>query len=381
MRRAIAIATLGLSLSSCAPSYADGYLEAMAHGLRAQNAGRYEEAEAAFKEAGELGARYKDRDEARLAEAEALEKLGKYEDAEALYRKIEMESDGRYHGVRAAFALGRLVWEQRGFEEGSTELLRAVRKYPASGLVRHAIRRMLSFIEDRDGSQAALDWLKPIEEELRSTEAGEAASYEYATLLARCDRKEDSLAELLALARRYPYPKGSLTDDAYFVASLWQEDFGRYDDAIATLREMLTPQETAYAGASLDRPRWPMGQYRIAVLYRDRLNDPIRAKAEFWRVYEKHFDSRQTDDALWQIARLETAEHHDDETCRVMKILVKEKPDSRYVRCAHHLCADVPATDKPCSANILDSLGLDPDAEWDRYDARKGATKDSPGGE
>ncbi len=365
MRVRGALAALCLLGASCAPTYAPGYQDAFAAGLRAQNAGRWEEAAAQFDKAAKLGERYKDRDEARLARAEALERLERWDEAEALYRKTEREAGGRYQGVRAAFALGRLVWERRGFEEGSKELLKAVRKYPSSGLVRHAIMRMLEHVEERDGHQAALAWLTPIQKQLASTEANEAVTYEVGTLLARCDRKEESIKTLLSNARRYPYPHGSLTDDGYYVASLFLDDVGRSREAIDVLEEMLRPQEEAHLGHSYRRPRFPAGALRIAVLYRDRFNDHAKARKAFWRVYDEYFDSRQTDDALFSLARMEKADGREEESCRVLNLLKKKKPDSRYLKCLSYVCPSIPKTDRPCSRKILEDLGVDPDEPWE----------------
>lgn len=361
---AAVVAVLSTALS-CAPTYAEGYQDAFAAGLRAQNAGRWEEATRHFDEAAKLGDRYKDRDEARLMYAEALERLERFTEAEEAYRKVEKESDGRYQGVRAAFALGRIVWEQRGFEEGAAETLRAVRAYPSSGLVRHAVKRLLAHIEETDGPEAALAWIEPLDKELRSTEAGEAIGYEYATLLARNDRKEDAIAALLSLARAHPYPHGSLTDDALYVASLHLADVGRAQEAVDVLNEMLGVQEEAYLGNSYRRPRFPAGAYRIAVLYRDRLDDREKAREAFWRVYREYFDSRQTDDALWELAKMAKQDNQDDESCRVLGILREKKPDSRYMNCLHELCDAEARGARPCSSRILVGIGVDPDEVWD----------------
>lgn len=364
MRRLVLVVAIGASAFGCAPTYAEGYQEALGAGLRAQNAGRWEEAARHFAEAGEKGDRYKDRDEARLLQAEALEKLGRNDEAEALYRRIEKEAGGRYQGQRAAFALGRLVWETKGFEAGSAELLAAIQKYPQHGLVRHSLRRMIAEVEDTKGPQAALAWLEPVHTRLVGTEAEEAASYERGGLLARCDRKEEAIASLLAQARKFKYPQGSLTDDAFFVASLFLEDLGRYKEAIDVLREMLAPMEAAYAGASYRRPRFPQAQYRLAVLYRDRLGDKEAAKREFFRVYSDHETARQTDDALWQKAKLEHDDGQQKDACATLEILTDKKPDSRYVRCVRLLCPTAAAndpsrSDQTCPSYIEGSITED----------------------
>lgn len=346
-------------LAACAPTYAEGYQESLGAGLRAQNAGRYEEAVAAFEKAADIGDRYKDRDEARLLAAGSLEKLGRWDEAEATYRRVERESDGRYQGVRAAFETGRVVWEQRGFDEGSKELLAAVRKYPSSGLVRHAVMRMREHVEDESGPDAALAWLLPIRASLAGTEAEEAVEYEYAKLLARCGKKEDSIRALLREARKFKYPAGSLTDDAYFVASLFLEDVGRPKEAIDVLEEMMRPAEAAYAGASYERPRWPEGAFRIGMLYRDALKDRARAKIELRRAYDEHTPWRHADRVLWTLAKTFHEDGEERETCETLERLKKEKPDSRYLRCIHELCPSMPAEAKPCQPYLRESIGLE----------------------
>jgi tetratricopeptide (TPR) repeat protein len=352
-RAATAIALVALS---CAPTYAEGYEQALAAGLRAQNAGRWAEAARHFDEAARLGARYKDRDEARLLYAEALEKDGRLTEAEAAYRKVERESGGRYQGVRAAFALGRLVWETRGFEAGEKELTAAVRKYPSSGLVRHAVRRMLQQVEDERGAQAALAWLEPLRKDLAATAAAEAVTYEHGTLLARCGRKEEAVSALLKNARTHKYPQGSLTDDGFYMASIYLEELGRPREAIDVLEEMLRPMESAYAGASYERPRFPQAAYRIALLWRDGLGDKERAKKEFWRVYRDHGASRFVDDALWQKARLEHEGGQAEAACKTLETLAEARADSRYVRCAHLLCASIPRRDEECAPYVIEAL-------------------------
>lgn len=349
--------------TGCAPSYAAGYEDALAAGLRAQNGGRWEEAADRYAKAADLGDRYKDRDEARLLQAEAFERLERWDEAEATYRRVERESGGRYQGVRAAFALGRLVRERRGFEAGAAETLAAVRRYPSSGLVRHAVKRLLDSVETDKGPEAALEWLEPVRKSLSGTEAEEAVAYEHGKLLARCGRKEDAIRALLEEARKFAYPSGSLTDDAYYVASLFLEDVGRPREAIAVLEEMMAPSEAAYAGSSYERPRWPQGAYRIAVLYRDALKDHARARVELRRTYDLHRTSRIADDALWQLARLEQSDGDQAAACRSAQTLKEDKPDSRYLRCVQLVCPTMPAAERACPDYLRETMGLgrDPD--------------------
>lgn len=355
---------LSLALQACAPAYAPGYQDALASGLRARNAGRSKEARDAFLRAAGLADRYKDREAARFLAGETLEELGDIDAALSLYEQIVKDSDGRHQGARAAFAVARLTIERDGFEPGERATLAAIRLYPDSGLVRHAVRRLLEIVESERGPSAALEWLTPLEVELRATDAGEAVTYEWATLLARADRKAESVSALLALARSKPYPEGSLTDDAYFVASLHLEDLGRVDEAIEALREMRAPEEAAYAGSSYDRPRWPAGSFRLAVLLRDQKRDLDGALAAFREVLDRHPDSRVADDALFEIARLEAGRGETERACDAARAILAREPESRFVRCVHHVCPTAPRGARPCSSDGLRLLGLDPDTVW-----------------
>jgi tetratricopeptide (TPR) repeat protein len=355
---------LSVTLLACAPTYAAGYQDALTSGLRARNAGRAEEARDAFLRAAALADRYKDREAARFLAGETLEELGDVDGALALYEQMAKDADGRHHGARAAFAVARLTMERDGFEPGERATLSAIRLYPDSGLVRHALRRLLEVVERERGPSAALAWLTPLEAELRATEAGEAVTYEWATLLARADRKEESVSALLALARSRPYPKGSLTDDAFYVASVFLEELGRVDEAIRALQEMRDPEEAAYAGSSYDRPRWPAGSYRIAVLLHERKGDVEGALAAFREVLDRHPTSRVADDALFEIARLEAGRDRTADACDAARAILARKPESKFVRCVHHVCPSAPEGSRPCSSDVLLKLGLDPDTVW-----------------
>ena len=358
-----ALLLLSIAVVGCAPTYANGYQEALARGLAAQNAGRYDEAATAFRKAGELGDRYKDRDEARLLEGHAYERLRRYDDAEKTYAAIVREGGGRYQAVRAEFARARLVTERRGHSAGDPLMLGAVKHNPSSGLSRHAVVRMLEPIEEEKGPDAAIAWLRALEPVVRGTDLEEAISYEEGLVLFRASRYREALVALVACARAHPYPRGSLTDDAYYQASLLAEELGDVDQAIALLREMLEPSEAAYAGSSYERPRFPQGQLRIGALYRDKKHDRAAAKRELRAVCARSA-TRFCDDALWSEGRLEVEDHEGDKACETMHLLAKIRPESRYVACGHALCSSIAESTK-CREYILRDLRGEspPDAE------------------
>lgn len=341
--------------SGCAPSYANGYQEALARGLAAQNAGRYEEAAKSFHEAAALGDRYKDRDEARLLEAHAYERLGKLALAEKTYARIVEEGGGRYQAIRAEFARAKLVTKWQGPEKGDELMLAAVKHHPTSGLSRAAMRRMLDPIEHEKGPDAALAWLKALEPAAKGNDLEEEVAYEKGLVLFRAKRYAEARDVLVASARAHPYPHGSLTDDAYYQASLLEEELGNPDRAIELLREMMKPIEVAYAGSSYERPRFPQAQLRIATLLRDAKHDREGAKKAFRAVCSEHSATRFCDDALWAEARLEVDDKEGDRACESMNLLRKIRPESRYFACAHALCPAI-AEDAKCREYVLRDL-------------------------
>ena len=312
-----AIALTGLALVGCAPTYAKGYQEAFDHGLAAQNAGRYDEAATRFHQAASLGDRYKDRDEARLLEAESLEHMGRFADADATYARIVAEGGGRYQAVRAEFWRARLVTRWKGREAGDALMLAAVERHPSSGLARHAMRRMLGVIEEEKGPDEALTWLDRLEPFGKKTDLEEEIAYERGLVLFRAGRYERARDVLVASARAHPYPNGSLTDDALYQASLLEEELGHIDAAIALLVEMHAPREAAYTGSSYERPRFPQAQLRIGRLYRDQKHDPERAKKELRKVCTDYPASRLCDEALWEEAAIENGPEGERRSVRV----------------------------------------------------------------
>lgn len=363
------VAALGVGLAaSCAPTYAPGYQEAFAKGLAAKNAGRYEDAIAALEEAANLGDRYKDRDEARYVAGTLYEKLERWSEAAATYEKVALESGGRYQGVRSEFARARVEQEHIDKARGDALMIEAVRKHPDSGLARHAVRRMAGPIEKSDGPDAAIAFLRQFADVAKGTDLDEELLYEEGLVLFRAGRHAEARDVFVSSARAHPYPQGALTDDALYQASLCEEVLGNVDQAIALLVELLGPMESAYAGSSYERPRFPEAQFRIAMLYLTRKHDRARAKTELRKMFTLHNASRFVDDALWLEGRLEFADGETSAACNSMDAILglsrdDARPPSRYTRCLQLLCPSAPAGEKPCADYISREIPNDPEKQ------------------
>ena len=349
------LVALGLlaALGACAPSYADGYLASFTRGLRAHREGRDDEARLAFDDAAALGDRYKDRAEALMLRARSEERLGLLDDAEATYGLVVAESRGRYHGVRAAFALLRIAEARRTLDEVLVRLADTLASHPDSGLVRGTLRRSLARLDEERGVEASLAWLDGLAPRLRATAAEPIVDFERAGRLAQLGRLAEARALYVAMARAHPYPAGALTDDAYYRAALLEERLGRPREAVLLLEEMLAPREAAYLGASYERPRFPEGRLRLGLLHAGPLGDRARGKRELRRLAEQHPSSRLVDDALWLEARLQAEDGEQARACATLGRLTELRATSRYLPCLPLVCTTMRArSDESCPAYL-----------------------------
>jgi hypothetical protein len=116
---------------------------------------------------------------------------------------------------------------------------------------------------------------------------------------------------------------------------------------------MLAVREVSTMGGSYERPRFSAAQFRIAVLYRDRLHDPSGARREFHRLYTEHRTSILRDDALWEEAKLWQVDGHTEKACTVVAALTRDFPASRYAPCAHAVCPAIAPTAGRCHAYLV----------------------------
>jgi tetratricopeptide (TPR) repeat protein len=340
-------------LGGCAPERGEAYLAAFAAGQRAFHAGRWVEAAKAWDGAAEAARRVKDRDEARFLEARAYERAEMWPLARATLQRLAAASPTGPRTQRAFFDLAALEIAHGDAARGWAMLDETARRFPAHGLARPAIRRMVLHAEDEGGEPAVLAFLDAHEAAFRGTEQDEVIAYERALSLERASRLGEAHDAFLASARRHPYPFGGLTDDALWHAAGIDDQLGRYDEAIAHLRDLLSSREPSGAWVSYERPRYSEAQLRIAEIYRDRLKDHASARREFDKLYALHTTTIKRDDALWAEARLALEDGDAKVACALAKRLADEFPESRYVPCAHDLCPTAPRAKRACADYLL----------------------------
>lgn len=344
-------------LAACGgPGYAPGYIEAFDAGRRARTAGRLQEAEAQFALAYRRAGRVKDRDEALFLQARSQEAQGHPEDAARTYQLLVDARPPGPRSVHARFELARLAGAARGEETQDALERELIGKHPDHGLAVAALSRVVGRRREKkdwDGLLAVLDRLVP---PTRGTPMEQPVDMERAKALEARGDLPAALSLYLATARAHPYPFGPRTDDALFRASEVEEKLGRYDLAIAHLREMLEPREHAQTVSSYERPKFPAAQMRIALLLRDRARDHGAARKELYRFVDGFPASTMRDDALWIAARMAKDDGDAETACDDVERLVELKPDSRYVRCAHLVCAEVQPSARECAPYLVREL-------------------------
>jgi tetratricopeptide (TPR) repeat protein len=327
---------LALVLIACSKHLPAAFSAAEADAERAYRSENYRAAAEQWRRAAELAPDARERDEAVYRRAEALQRAGEHDAADAVYRSLEQG-----HGERA---------ERAAFERADNALARddrpaalvllraAIARFPNSGLSQLAVHKTLDLLAETEGEPAQLEELDRLLTQAANTELAESLLFLRARWLEQHGESERAMSEYRSLVRRFPYPHGKYWDDALLGCARLDEARGDYRAAITDLESMLAERETARTMGSYERPSFAEARYRIAELYRDRLKQPGRAREEFRRVWSDHPTSRLRDDALFEEALI--ALHSNDRAgaCAPARLLAEKEPDSRFAACAPRLC-------------------------------------------
>jgi tetratricopeptide (TPR) repeat protein len=349
VRGAVAIAIAALALGCGGPDRGAKFPGAFDAAAKAESAGRFADAARLYDAAANEAKIPRDRDHTRYLAARALDRSGDRSGAATRLRAIAGASPAQEDSAAAAYAVADMEIAG-GDDDGWASLEQVARKFPASGVSRRAIDRVARHLDDTAGAKATYDHLVAIAPSLDATELGETVRYEMALRLVTLGQDKEARDAFLALATRWPYPRGAFWDDALYRASVLDEKLGDPRAAVADLERMLRERESSLALPLLgdmgtyERPRFEPAMIRLCALYRDRLNDRAKARACFGRVYSDLTTSELRDDALWEQARLAREDGDASASCSALATLVRAFPDSRYVPCATATC---PGLDRP----------------------------------
>lgn len=349
-----ALATLALAwlaCAACAPSLPAAFVAKRDAAERAYLQRDYAAAAAHWTRARDEAPNARERHEASYRLATTYERAGDAARAEALY--LELERTGGERAARAAYARAALA-AARGDEAQANRLLRAALiRFPDSGPARGALIRYLDDLGAAQGGSAALAEIDALLEALRRTELAETLDFERARRSEASVSKTRARAAYLAVADRYPYPFGAYWDDALLAAARIDLELGDDALAVAHLSRILAEHERARFSGSYERKTFAEARFRIAEIYRDRLRDPARARAEFRRVFVDHPTSLLRDDALFEESLILIAQGLGSAACEPAELLVRAEPDSRFAACAPILCPTLKGSSRTCRPYLL----------------------------
>ncbi len=363
--RSAAIGLLVTTLA-CAPSLNREFREARAAAERSYSHGRYDQAARYWSDAVNHAPSSHHRNEAHYRAAASLARAGRHREAQTALATFVEKNPKSPRAPRAAYDRADIEVSHGDRETGYRLLESVFLTYPDAGVSRGALVRYLRYLEDENGLSTVRPYLDSVSKRLARTTLLETVHYLSAKTLEREGSLLAARDRFLYVAKHFPYPEGVYWDDSLANASRIEEQLGNYTAAIALLRRMLAEREPSHIQGSYERPRFSEAQYRIAELYRDRLDDPTTARKEFRRLWNRHETSVLRDDAKWNEARLAVDAGDRRVACRALRALERAYPDSRYVACASRLCpSEFDAGPRECRGYIVRQLDGEPSADSD----------------
>jgi hypothetical protein len=323
-----------LVAAGCGGGAPSAYAKHFAAAERAETAGRHREAAEQFEAASRDPATKREKEHASFLAALELVRAGDVAGGAKLLEAIANAKGEHAPQARWQLVQMDLATNQPNVKE---ELDAYVRTFPNDGLAYPALEARLRIARNAGGEAEALNVLRALEPAIATTDSAPRVAFEIGESLAKQNKLDEARAQFVATATKFPYP-GEYFDDALWRASEIDEQQGRVADAIADLEKMLAVIEHATLPGTYMRPRFPDAQWRIAVLYRDKVGDKSKAIAAFDRYIDTFTNSAKKDEALWQEAKLT-----DDAgaSCDLLAKLVRINPDSRYVPCAMSRCSKI----------------------------------------
>lgn len=342
--RLVPFAFLALLGVACGGRTATDYERALAESRRASSAGRFGEASEAYARAAKVATKERDRDYAALLSA--MEKARAGDVAQAL-RELDVlakRTPETRTSEEAAYKAADLRRKTGAVPEALAAMEAFLLAHPTSPFAHPALSHVVRAEEgDTSDARAAAArghaLLGRLAEKVpAASPIGQRIAYERA---ARTEPREAKVQAYVALANRFPYPIGAYWDDSLFAAANLEVEAGHPNEAIALLSRLLAERETSDVIGTYQRPKYTPAKLRIAEIQAQKLNNRAAARKTLHELYMTFTTSDRRDDALWTEAKLFREDRMEDDACAVLRTLVSDFPDSRYVPCAVASCPRV----------------------------------------
>ncbi len=322
MTRAPSLA-LSLALSGCIATisepHSEAHVAAMREATRHHHHGRMEEAAEAWDEAARTADRRVDRDEAEYRRAQTFRRLGRTDEALALFDAIEARRPISRRTMRARFEAARIRIDRGETEAGHAALEAIVRERPEDGPARRALAILLA----ARSAEAQLAFVRELYLVVGETDLGDDLLATEARLLEAAGDLDGAVATLERIVREHPYPRGQRWDDALTHLADLAEARGDFAGAIAHLERMIGPHTQTVIPGSQTLPTFPRAGLRIARLYRDGLDDPEAAERAFRAMVAEFPTSLLRDDALYELGAMWLDRGQPARGCPVLREVVE----------------------------------------------------------
>lgn len=320
-------------LAACASS-GGGAAPRRAAAERAYAAGRYAEAAAEWDRVAARADTPRDRGEARYRAATSRLRSGQHGQAREEFLRISVGDGDPHLRARAALDAARLAAP----EEAEAELSALVRRHPESSAAGAAARALAATPRPGEPPAARARALVALAGQIPGTAADERLRYEAGRLLEESAALAAAREAFEDVARRFPYPRGLLWDDALFRAAEAARALGDARGALHLIARLLAARESALAQGSYERTTFARAALRRAEILRDLMGDARAARQAFREVWARYPTSRARDDAAWEAARLGVSLGDVVGACEDLGRLLRERPDSRFAGCVAVLC-------------------------------------------
>ena len=262
-----------------------------------------------------------------FAQAEALEKDGRWAEAVAEYERVarvEKSTQGR-EPARALVRAAQIRADRLNDAAGAaTDCWRAIRAWPDAAPTDDAVRELKRL----NPPNLRADLLAAARS-LARTEVGDNLRFTAAELIEK-DEALRARAEYEALAR--DYPQSGLRDDALFRAAKIARAAGDADGALDDLRAITARQRDSMLVGSFNSALMDDAQLEAGRIWLEDKKDLKGAVAAWEKLRDEMPDSTLRDDAQMSIARAYGDAGDAGHACAALTRLRHDFPDSRYLR-------------------------------------------------
>ena len=275
--------------------------------------------------------------EALLGECEVLERAGRTQEAIDAYLAVpnKVRDDDTTAGV-AVYRAGELQLKAGKTQEAWTALWRVVTEFPDEPSAGDALRTLVVDGRGRD-ARALGEQIAKLLSMLATTQVADNLIWQLADLT---EHELNNPEGARALYDRIPldYPKSGLRDDARWHGARISRALKDPQGAVTRLRALVATREVAIGAGSYFSIWLDDAQLELGRVLRDDLSDYKAAIAAFEKLPKDYPASILKDDALYDLAITHERAGQHDKACETLKKLVKQAPDSKYVKRGDVVC-------------------------------------------